>query len=165
MKPVAVLMLVPPEEEQAEILSSVDGPPYNRAEFVERDCYTRKLADKYCGKTGLYIRADNGMRNAGGAVGFPEFPQFIKDILLVAASSGTTAFLFQLIRSWIDSKNGRRLRVRLGDLELEATQMKSDEFLSLLESIQGLQESNEIKKAIVRAGFDIEPKTGLIIRK
>ena len=165
MKPVAELMLVPPEEERAEILSSTDGPPYSWVEFVERHRYTQELAYQYCVKTGLYVRADNGMRGGSGAVGFPEFPQFIKDILLIAASSGTTAFLFQLIRSWVDSRNGRKLRVRIGELELEATQMKPDEFLSLLESIQGLQESNEIRKAITRAGFDIEPKTGLITRK
>ena len=41
--------------------------------------------------------------------------------------------IYNLLRLWLDNKNGRRLRIRIGNVEVEATQMNQDDFMHLVE--------------------------------
>jgi GNAT superfamily N-acetyltransferase len=94
-------------------------------------------------------RADSP-RLSGAAV------KYIADALVLAASSGGGALLYQAIRGWIDVRNGRRIRLKIDDLELETTQLSQDEFLKLLEVVREIQQSDQLKKKLVEAGFSIE---------
>jgi hypothetical protein len=50
----------------------------------------------------------------------------------IAASLGLTAAvykaLYQLLKLWVNARNGRKLKIKAGDIEVEATQMKEATF-------------------------------------
>jgi len=60
-----------------------------------------------------------------------ELPGFI-DLATLISSTGLGVGIYKLLRLWLDSRNGRRIRIKIGDVELEATQLTKDDFLSLL---------------------------------
>jgi hypothetical protein len=59
-----------------------------------------------------------------------------REILLLLGSSGLAATLYNLLKAWVDNKNGRRFRIKIGDFELEATQMSLKQFLRLFEKVK-----------------------------
>jgi hypothetical protein len=36
-----------------------------------------------------------------------------------------------LLKAWIENRNGRKLRIKVGDIEIEATQMKEEDVLRI----------------------------------
>ena len=145
------LFLIPSKDEIPQLLET-DGPPYGGQEWLEQDEKRRVLQKKVEELTGCLIQADDNRQPGGGyAWGFPELPGFVADILLAVASSGVTAVLIQLIRTWVDSKNGRKLKVVIEDIEIEATQMKTEEFLKLIERVQDIRDKNQIRSLLVNS--------------
>jgi ribosomal protein S18 acetylase RimI-like enzyme len=58
---------------------------------------------------------------------------FVKAIgEIVAASVGAKAVVSEVLRAWVEVRNGKRTRVRVGDVEIEATQLDQDSLLRLL---------------------------------
>ena len=51
----------------------------------------------------------------------------ITQVLTLVASSGIPTGGYNLLKSWIDAKNGRKLKLKVGDIEVEATQMAEEE--------------------------------------
>jgi hypothetical protein len=58
------------------------------------------------------------------------------EFLTLIGSTGVAAVIYKLLRLWVDSRNGRKLKVKIGDLEVEATQLDVDNFLSVLKEIR-----------------------------
>ena len=83
----------------------------------------------------------------------PEFLKFIAGAVALAASSSVTTLMYQAIRSWIDSRNGRRIRFKAGDLELETTQLTQEEFVRLLAALQDMKDTEQIRARLLQAGF------------
>jgi hypothetical protein len=82
--------------------------------------------------------------------------KFISDSLVIAASSGATTLLYQAIRGWIDTRNGRRIKLRIGELELETTQLSQEEFLRLLSVVREIHNSDQIRTKLLEAGIQTE---------
>lgn len=61
----------------------------------------------------------------------PEIIQF----LLSLGTSGLAVGLYSLLRLWIEAKNGRKLRIKFGDFEVEGTQMTPEQFQKFVELI------------------------------
>lgn len=51
---------------------------------------------------------------------------------IVAASAGAKAVVSEVLRGWVEVKNGKRTRIKVGDVEIEATQLDEDSVLRLL---------------------------------
>ena len=60
-------------------------------------------------------------------------PPEIAEIIFYLGSSGVALALYKLMRLWVDTINGRKLRVKVGNIEIEATQLSEKKFLKLLE--------------------------------
>lgn len=86
----------------------------------------------------------------------PALVKFVSDSLVLAASSGATTLLYQAIRSWIDSRNGRRIKLKIGDLELETTQLSQRDFLKLLSVVREIRDSDQIRSRLLKAGIQTE---------
>jgi hypothetical protein len=72
-----------------------------------------------------------GVSRGRSAVGF--MPPEIAEIIYYLGSSGMAVALYKLLRLWVESINGRKIRVRMGDFEIEATQMSEKKFLKLMD--------------------------------
>jgi len=61
-------------------------------------------------------------------------PELIVQVGALFASGAVTTLLYRLISEWIKNRNGRKFRVKLPDgLEIEATQLRQNEFEPLVE--------------------------------
>lgn len=80
----------------------------------------------------------------------PELVQFI----MTLGSSGLAVGLYSLLRLWVDAKNGRKLRVKIGEFEVEASKMTPEEFQDFVQELIILRERDEYfqdRKAIRNA--------------
>lgn len=73
-------------------------------------------------------------------------PPPIAELILYLGTSGIAVALYELLRLWIEAKNGRKIRVKMGDFEVEATQMSEKQFRRLFEILNERQKANEREK-------------------
>jgi hypothetical protein len=108
-------------------------------------------------KTGLHtFVVDYG---GGGAAELPQFIPVVRDLLMMAASSGITALAYHLLKAWTDSRNGRRIRFHAADIELETTQLSEQEFLKLLAVLRETTNHEELRKRLTDANFPLQGKS------
>lgn len=61
------------------------------------------------------------------------FPDVFFELAIFAISAGAGTGVYNLLRLWIEAKNGRRIHVKLpSGLEIDATQMNQEEFSQLV---------------------------------
>ena len=87
-------------------------------------------------------------------------PPAIAELIMYLGTSGIAVAIYELLRLWVDSKNGRKIRIKMGDFELETTQMSEKEFQRLFEilneqwkSDQWLEKREEIQAKFLSEGF------------
>src|SRR4051794_14551764 len=60
--------------------------------------------------------------------------------LIVASAavitSGVLTAAYRLLETWVKARNGRKLKIKVGDVEVEATQMKEKDVLRIFELLQ-----------------------------
>jgi hypothetical protein len=74
-----------------------------------------------------------------------EVPSIVNAVAVAIASSGLTATVLGLLRAWIDARNGRKLKIKVGDIEVEATQMAEKDILHLFDLIQQKADQQKIR--------------------
>jgi len=77
-----------------------------------------------------------------GRRAFGMVPPTIPEIIFFLSSSGIAVGLYKLLRLWVDSKNGRKIRVKTGDFEIETTQISEKKFLKLYDILYAKQKSD-----------------------
>jgi len=70
----------------------------------------------------------------------------IGEILLFIGSTGLATAAYNLLKTWVEERNGRRIRIKVDDIELEATQMSEKQFLALFEKIKILKNDGDPEK-------------------
>lgn len=77
------------------------------------------------------------------------FPEFIFELGASLSAGAVGAGLFNLLGLWVKRSNGRKLRVRLpSGMEVEATQMKHEEFRKLIAQLHGLYGQPETRREL-----------------
>ena len=74
-------------------------------------------------------------------------PPEIAEIIFYLGSSGMALALYKLMRLWVDTINGRKIRVKIDNVEVEATQLSEKKFLKLLEVLRN-REKQRLEKPI-----------------
>jgi GNAT superfamily N-acetyltransferase len=91
----------------------------------------------------------------------PDTWKSVKDLLVLAGASGVggavSNLLYQIIRTRVDSKNGRRIRLKDGDFELETTQLSKDEFVELVKVLRDANSTQHVRSKLLEAGFTQKP--------
>ncbi len=86
------------------------------------------------------------------------FSPEIVELAACLGSSGVALALYKALRLWVDYKNGRRIKIVDGSLELEATQLTQDQFVELLETLRRGRETlanpMELKEALAQKGIN-----------
>ncbi|MBV9764948.1 MAG: type VI secretion system contractile sheath large subunit [Acidobacteriaceae bacterium] len=80
--------------------------------------------------------------------------------LVLGAASGLATGIYQLFKARIDAKNGRKLRIKVGDIEVEATQMNEAEVLRIFELLNEKAEEKKIREALLQANTQPPSKSG-----
>jgi len=86
---------------------------------------------------------------------FPGLAMFASTVLTGLGTSLLATVIYEIIKSWFDAKSGNRIRVKLGDVEIETSEVSPDEFLKLLKELQHVKDEAEIRAKILGAGLTI----------
>jgi hypothetical protein len=74
--------------------------------------------------------------------------------LIMGASSAVALKLsrgmYDLFKLWVDARNGRKLKIRVGDIEVEATQMSQQDVFRIVELLEQRAEGREIRAALLK---------------
>lgn len=81
-------------------------------------------------------------------------PPTFMDIATVVASGGVGIAVYRILRLWLDGVNGRRFRIRIGEIEVEATQLPKQQFLQLISDVLELRKSIPDFKASQQSSLD-----------
>lgn len=87
----------------------------------------------------------NVMWRSDAGVTYFEWPGFLDLATLVSCTGGGVG-IYKMLRLWLESRKGRRIRLKIDDVELEATQMTSKDFLRLLESALKMRNQERQKR-------------------
>ena len=68
-----------------------------------------------------------------------------------AASSGVAIGTYNLFKTWIDARNGRKIKIKIGDLEVETTQMKEAEVVRLFELLEEKADRRKMRELLLKA--------------
>src|SRR5690349_10891304 len=63
------------------------------------------------------------IRSYGSKKGANKYPEIFVNFLAFIGSAGIATILYNVLKTWSETKNGRKIRVRIGDFEVETTQM------------------------------------------
>ena len=69
----------------------------------------------------------------------------------IVVSSGVAAGAYNLLKTWIDTKNGRKLKLKVGEIEVEATQMPEKDVLRLLDLLQHRADEKKIRDLLLQS--------------
>src|SRR4051812_42884318 len=61
------------------------------------------------------------------------FAPVLRDAFAAVISTGIAAGAYNILKTWVDARNGRKLKIKVGDIEVEATQMKEADVLRIFE--------------------------------
>ena len=85
-------------------------------------------------------------------------PELLADIALSVGTAGAATVLYKLLKIWVELKNGRKIKVVVGDFEIETTQMSERRFLRLVNELSKLkdrEESQELLKELLQQGISV----------
>jgi hypothetical protein len=158
----------PQHDLRAEILLELWPAPTEAIQAPGTSHYLGALRDFYASVHELYdacYRADLSFlkyTDEGNERGTPikrAFPPEVVEMLMYLTSVASSVSLYKLLKLWVDHRNGRRLKVSVDGLEIEATQLTQQQFLDLVQTIQAIREgptTAETPSQIFRAiGFDV----------
>ena len=59
---------------------------------------------------------------------------------LLLGTSGIALGAYNLLKTWVDSRNGRKFKVKIDNFEIEASQMNEKQFLEFVERVKQIDE-------------------------
>lgn len=94
---------------------------------------------------------------------YPEKPPSVPNQLVQVASEFAIGvagglvsnFLYDAVKSWLKPDSGKKIRVRLGDAELETSEISPAEFRKLFKDLQKAKSESEIRSAILQNGISV----------
>tara|TARA_B100001964_G_C13992583_1_gene491316 strand:- start:182 stop:724 length:543 start_codon:yes stop_codon:yes gene_type:complete len=69
-------------------------------------------------------------------------PPDIYEFLVILWNSGLVITLYKLLQLWIKEKNGRKIKIKIDNFEVEATQLNEKQFLKLFKNIREYKKQN-----------------------
>jgi hypothetical protein len=76
--------------------------------------------------------------------------------LALGTAGGVIAnFITDALKSWLMPKNGKKIKAKLGDLELETSEISPSEFIILAGSLLQAKSEAEVQSKILQAGMTL----------
>ena len=70
--------------------------------------------------------------------------------LTLTTSSGIAGAAYKIATTWLAARNGRRFKVKVGDIEVEATQISEKDFLRFFELVQEKADQAKIRELLLK---------------
>ena len=134
---------------------------------TESDAYKGRLTEFYhsvesllqdLASANLPVEAFTDSHIDKGETAARAFPPEIVELAAWLGSSGVALALYKALRLWVDFKNGRRIKIVDGSLEVEATQLTQEQFVELLEVLrqrrETLADTSELKETLAQKGLN-----------
>src|SRR4051794_25459906 len=64
-------------------------------------------------------------------------------------SSGLALGMYRVAKTWVNARNGRKLKIRIGDIEVEATQMKEEDVFRIFELLEEKADRKKIRELLM----------------
>jgi GNAT superfamily N-acetyltransferase len=144
--------------------------------FADTAPQNLNLVEKIVGPSGLAVQA-SGVQWAPLAAAvaadrppgpIPSFPYptkppsvpsqlvlLARDIAVGIGTGFTSTFLYDAFKSWMNPDNGKRIKAKLGDMELSTSEVSTDEFIKLVKALQNAKAEADIRTRILEAGIKI----------
>jgi hypothetical protein len=154
-----------------------------------------KLTNAYSGGLREYLQSipelESSLRRAGIRAGVPsgrggirsyrskkaanKYPDIFVNFLAFIGSTGIAAGFYNVLKTWAEAKNGRKIRIKIGDFEVETTQMSEKQFMKLLDRLmiykkaqfeeikhdakpnRSLAEMKSLRRDLLKSGFKVSP--------
>lgn len=86
--------------------------------------------------------------------------EVLQNLLFRDIATGTTSiivgsFIYDALKSWLKPQNGKKIRAKLGDVELETSQISASEFIVLARSLMQAKSQAEVQSKILEAGITL----------
>ena len=82
--------------------------------------------------------------------------EILQDPLFQGLALGVVAnFIYDALRSWLKPQNGKKIRAKLGDLELETSEISPNEFIALVRSLLQAKTEAEVQAKILDTGITL----------
>jgi hypothetical protein len=110
------------------------------------------------------VAAPPGRRSPAIAETFPypevppsspsEVVRLVHDVKIIAEALGTiglgvvSSFLYDALKSWLNPNNGKRIRAKLGDLELETNEISVEDFRKILNDLRDTKAEAEARSIV-----------------
>lgn len=152
--------------------------------FADTAPQNLKLIEKIVRPSGLTIQASGVRwarlvaapapdRMAGPVPVFPypetppsgpsELVKLASEVAINFGASLAANFIYDAFKSWMEPKNHKRIKAKLGDLELSTSEVSVDEFRKLLKALKNVEKETDIRRKILETGIKItvveSPKT------
>jgi len=85
-------------------------------------------------------------------------PPMLAEILVTVGTGGLATALYAILKSWIELRKGRRIKFKMRDYEIEATEMSPrqfEQFMLKLSELKDIFEDNEKAKQLRASGFEV----------
>jgi len=99
---------------------------------------------------------------------YPEFPpatpaqllrivsEILQNPLFQGVSLGVVGnFIYDALKSWLKPQNGKKIKAKLGDVELETSEISPDEFIVLARNLMQAKGEAEIQSKLLEAGLTV----------
>jgi GNAT superfamily N-acetyltransferase len=99
---------------------------------------------------------------------YPEFPpatpaellrmvsEILQNPLFQGVSLGVVGnFIYDALKSWLKPQNGKKIKAKLGDLELETSEISPSEFIVLVRNLMQAKNEAELQSRILDAGVTL----------
>ncbi len=139
-----------PDEALSDIL--LEGP-FPQSVYTILDRYRDELNTSFDVEPwpALIEREERRRKRKGHYFLAAELPAVVHDIIVAIASSGVTATVLALLKAWVDARNGRQVRIKVGDIEVEATQMPEKDVLRLFDLIEQKADRQKIRALLLNS--------------
>jgi hypothetical protein len=145
--------------------------------FADTARHNLDVIDRITGRSGLVIQP-SGVRwaplvsapprdsLAGPVSSFPyprvppsapnELVRLATEVAIGLGTGVASAFIYDAFKSWLDPENGKRIKVRLKDMEISTSEVSADDFRKIMIELQNIKEETEIKTKITKTGIDVK---------
>ncbi|MFZ0519919.1 MAG: GNAT family N-acetyltransferase [Candidatus Acidiferrales bacterium] len=81
--------------------------------------------------------------------------RLVAEFLVATVAIPVGTFIYDAIRSWANPRDPGKIRVRIGNLDVETTQMSTEEFRKLLTEVMELKHEDEIISKLIATGASV----------
>lgn len=87
--------------------------------------------------------------------GHHELVRQVSEIITGVGTSVVGAFIYDALKSWLDPNNGKRINVKLGDMEISTERVSAEDVIRIAKSLKKINKEDQIRSTIEEIGVQV----------